>query len=144
MYIHISVFFFPQHNVEGLLFSWLWPCLSSLLDFLFWDPLGKRPLFFLRPFRQYLTKINPYLVRIALLDFSSNPLLLPSSLRSSLPLPPPTTHPPLTTHPSPPAALFRLGPQSVLYFYSFLLLPSASLPPEALFRLSHPSGPLLL
>ena len=32
---------FAQHNVEGLLFSWPWPCLSSLLDFLFLNPLGK-------------------------------------------------------------------------------------------------------
>ena len=31
----------PQHDVEGLLFSWPWPCLSSLLDLLFLDPLGK-------------------------------------------------------------------------------------------------------
>ena len=32
---------FPQHNVEGLLFSWPWTCLSSLLNFLFLNPLGK-------------------------------------------------------------------------------------------------------
>ena len=33
--------FCPQLNVVGLLFSWPWPCLSSLLDFLIVDPLGK-------------------------------------------------------------------------------------------------------
>ena len=39
---HISsMVYFPQHNVEGLLLSWSWPCSSSLLDFLFLAPLGK-------------------------------------------------------------------------------------------------------
>ena len=37
----IFLILFPQLNVVGLLFSWPWPCLSSLLDFLFLDPLGK-------------------------------------------------------------------------------------------------------
>ena len=32
---------FPQHNVEGILSSWPWPWLSSLLDFLFLDTLWK-------------------------------------------------------------------------------------------------------
>ena len=44
MYIYIymiSIYLLPQHNVEGLLFSWPWPCLSSLLDFPFLDPLRK-------------------------------------------------------------------------------------------------------
>ena len=48
----------PQHNVEGLLFSWQWPCLSSLLDSLFLTPLGKRPFFVSRTFRQYLKTIK--------------------------------------------------------------------------------------
>ena len=35
---HSLVSYFPaQHNVGGLLFCWPWPCLSSLLDFLFSD-----------------------------------------------------------------------------------------------------------
>ena len=33
--------FFPKHNVEGLLFSWPWPWMSSVLYFLIFDPLGK-------------------------------------------------------------------------------------------------------
>ena len=32
---------FPQYNVEGLIFSWAWPCVSSLLDFLFLELPGK-------------------------------------------------------------------------------------------------------
>ena len=40
-YIFTFFTFFPQLNVVGLLFSWPWPCLSSLLDFLFLDPLGE-------------------------------------------------------------------------------------------------------
>ena len=48
----------PSTCCWGFLFSWLWPCLPSLLDFLFPPPpLGKRPLFlFKRPFKQYLKK----------------------------------------------------------------------------------------
>ena len=38
--LYVSICF-PQHSVEGLLFSWPWACLSSLLDLLFVDPLGK-------------------------------------------------------------------------------------------------------
>ena len=34
-------FVFPSTYVEGLVFSWPWPCLLSLLDFLFLDHLGK-------------------------------------------------------------------------------------------------------
>ena len=36
-----SLAFFPQHNVEALLFSRPRPCLSSLLGFLFLDPPGE-------------------------------------------------------------------------------------------------------
>ena len=40
MFINVCEnYFFSQHNVEGLLFSWPWPCLSSLYDFLFLDPI---------------------------------------------------------------------------------------------------------
>ena len=39
--IYFLLFLFPQYNVEGLLLSWPSSCLSSLLDFLFLDPLGK-------------------------------------------------------------------------------------------------------
>ena len=42
--------YFPQHNVEGFLFSWLWPCLSSLLNFLFLDPPGKTDARFKKEF----------------------------------------------------------------------------------------------
>ena len=43
LYYHISIylFSFPVTYLEGLLFSWPLPCLSSLLDFLFLDPAGK-------------------------------------------------------------------------------------------------------
>ena len=38
VYFRYFDFFSPQHNVEGLLFSWPWPCLSSLSDFVFGTP----------------------------------------------------------------------------------------------------------
>ena len=49
--------FSPQHNVEGLRLSWPWPCLPSLLDFPFLDPLGKTAgvVFVRTPFWALLT-----------------------------------------------------------------------------------------
>ena len=54
------MFFSPQHNVEGLLFSWSLSCLSSLLDFLFVGPLGETAVVLVvektLDIRQYLTE----------------------------------------------------------------------------------------
>ena len=50
----------PSTYAEGLLFSWPWSCLPSLLNFLFLDPLGETAtIVFVRApldIKQYLTK----------------------------------------------------------------------------------------
>ena len=59
LYIYIRMFiYFPSKYVEGLLFSWPSPCLSSLVGFLIFDPpLEKRLLYYKnKHFRQHLKK----------------------------------------------------------------------------------------